>query len=118
MLLGWLWGAFVSRLVFRRRAPSTPLWLCAVIAAVTLSIPFSAVVVLAGVVAFHHRYRLADIPQVLATVTLISGVLITINILAERQGATAASDTPPKFLERLPLTLRGDAVWAVEAEDH
>ena len=31
------------------------------------------------------------------------------------EGAAAA---PPKFLERLPLKLRGAEVWAVEAEDH
>lgn len=29
-----------------------------------------------------------------------------------------ATPTPPKFLERLPLKLRGAEVWAVEAEDH
>lgn len=32
--------------------------------------------------------------------------------------AAAASPPPPKFLERLPLKLRGAEVWAVEAEDH
>ena len=31
---------------------------------------------------------------------------------------THANPTPPKFLERLPLKLRGAEVWAVEAEDH
>jgi hypothetical protein len=28
------------------------------------------------------------------------------------------AEAPPKFLERLPLKLRGAEVWAVEAEDH
>ncbi|HEY0648302.1 LytTR family DNA-binding domain-containing protein [Phenylobacterium sp.] len=31
---------------------------------------------------------------------------------------THATAKPPKFLERLPLKLRGAEVWAVEAEDH
>ena len=31
---------------------------------------------------------------------------------------TLASATPPKFLDRLPLKLRGGEIWAVEAEDH
>jgi DNA-binding LytR/AlgR family response regulator len=31
---------------------------------------------------------------------------------------TQAGPQPPKFLERLPLKLRGAEVWAVEAEDH
>jgi hypothetical protein len=30
----------------------------------------------------------------------------------------ALAPPPPKFLERLPLKLRGAEVWAVEAEDH
>lgn len=34
------------------------------------------------------------------------------------QGAAAEASAPPKFLERLPLKLRGAEVWAVEAEDH
>lgn len=33
-------------------------------------------------------------------------------------GAAAVSPPPPKFLDRLPLKLRGAEVWAVEAEDH
>jgi hypothetical protein len=31
---------------------------------------------------------------------------------------TAASPDPPKFLERLPVRLRGGEIYAVEAEDH
>jgi DNA-binding LytR/AlgR family response regulator len=47
-------------------------------------------------------------------------VLIVLNVLVERgSGAvTSASSEPPKFLERLPLKLRGADIWAVEAEDH
>ncbi len=32
--------------------------------------------------------------------------------------AQSADKGPPKFLDRLPLKLRGGEVWAVEAEDH
>ena len=38
--------------------------------------------------------------------------------LAAAQLALASAPQPPKFLERLPLKLRGAEVWAVEAEDH
>jgi DNA-binding LytR/AlgR family response regulator len=44
--------------------------------------------------------------------------MTAINVLVDRQSVTAASATPAKFLERLPLKLRGAEVWAVEAEDH
>ncbi|MBP9755381.1 MAG: LytTR family transcriptional regulator DNA-binding domain-containing protein, partial [Phenylobacterium sp.] len=32
--------------------------------------------------------------------------------------AAPAAPAPVKFLERLPLKLRGAEIWAVEAEDH
>lgn len=35
-----------------------------------------------------------------------------------RKAPPAAEAPPPKFLERLPLKLRGAEVWAVSAEDH
>lgn len=34
------------------------------------------------------------------------------------KAASPAEAVPPKFLERLPLKLRGAEIWAVEAEDH
>lgn len=120
MILGWLWGSYVSRFFFRRAAVMN-LWLRSLLAAVTLSVPFTLVVMLAGAIAFHSRYSLADAPQLIGSVTLISLVMIAINILVDRHAtatATHASDTPPKFLDRLPLKLRGAEIWAVEAEDH
>jgi len=36
----------------------------------------------------------------------------------EAAAAVAVAAAPPKFLERLPLKLRGAEIWAVEAEDH
>ncbi len=119
MILGWLWGSYVSRYFFRR-AENMNLWLRAILAAVTLSVPYTAVVALTGMLALHNHYDLSDVPELLGSVTLISVVMIAINILVDRQAAaaTSASDTPPRFLERLPLKLRGAEVWAVEAEDH
>jgi len=38
--------------------------------------------------------------------------------LAAQLQALTHQQKPPKFLERLPLKLRGAEVWAVEAEDH
>jgi DNA-binding LytR/AlgR family response regulator len=118
MLLGWIWGAFVSRQVFGRFEGRMNTWLRAVLSAVALAIPFSAVVAYAGVWAFHSRYRFADIPGLIASVTLVSIVMVFLMTLVERHATTQASDQPPKFLQRLPLKLRGADVWAVEAEDH
>jgi DNA-binding LytR/AlgR family response regulator len=53
-------------------------------------------------------------------VLLVALALTIINMLIEtrRTAMTEAGPNPPKFLERLPLKLRGGEVWAVEAEDH
>jgi hypothetical protein len=119
MLLGWLWGGIVSRFVFFRFGMPASVWLRVIISSLVMSIPYSAVVALAGVLAFHSHYSPMELPGLVATVTLISAVMITINVLVDRRaGATSASYEPPKFLERLPLKLRGADVWAVEAEDH
>jgi hypothetical protein len=119
MLLGWLWGTFVSRFFFRRLGPPGSIWLRVMASSLALSIPYTAVVALAGVLTFHHHYRPMDIPGLMATVTVIAAVMVSINVLVDlRAGETSASSKPPKFLERLPLKLRGAEVWAVEAEDH
>jgi hypothetical protein len=118
MILGWLWGGFVSRTFFRRVGETHSLWLRILASSLTLAIPYSIVVALVGVYAMGSHYDLIDIPGLVLTVTAISAVMIAINILAERQGVTSASSQPPKFLDRLPLKLRGGEVWAVEAEDH
>jgi DNA-binding LytR/AlgR family response regulator len=64
------------------------------------------------------HYDLVDIPELVLKVMAISAAMIAINVLAERRGVTSAGPQPAKFLERLPLKLRGAEVWAVEAEDH
>lgn len=55
-------------------------------------------------------------------VVLVSAVMVALNYATSRKPpVTHAAPTgaaPPRFLERLPLKLRGADVWAVEAEDH
>jgi hypothetical protein len=119
MVMGWLWGAVVSRFFFRGdRGPKT-LLARVVLAAIAISLPYSAVVALASKWAWGSRFAdIADVAGLILTVTLVSATMIAINILVDRQGVTSAGPQPPKFLERLPLKLRGAEVWAVEAEDH
>ena len=118
MIVGWMWGGFVSRNFFRRTREAQNLWVRILLSALTTSIPYSVVVALVGVYAMHSHYKLTDIPGLVLTVIAISAVMITLNVMAERQGVTLAGTQPAKFLERLPLKLRGAEVWAVEAEDH
>lgn len=121
MLLGWLWGTIVSGFVFDRLLrPPAPTWLRIAVSSLLIAIPYSAVVAYAGVLTFGNTYSALEIPGLIVTVTLITLVMVSINVLIDRQASplTSASAEPPKFLERLPLKLRGAEVWAVEAEDH
>lgn len=121
MLVGYVWGAFVSRYFFRDgRRRTGNLWLDAAIAALVMSAPFTVVVWFASSRAFDTRIPLAAMWILFGPVLLVSLALTGINLLLEarRPAETQTGPNPPKFLDRLPLKLRGAEVWAVEAEDH
>jgi hypothetical protein len=119
MILGWLWGALVSRAFFGRIGRPHRMWLRIAVAAVVLAAPYSIVVAFASMWAWRaHFDRPQDIVGLVVSVTAVSAGMITLNVLVSTRGQTTAGPLPPKFLERLPLKLRGAEVWAVEAEDH
>lgn len=121
MFVGYVWGALVTGHFIRRgRLRSGNLWLDGGLAALTMSAPFTLVVWVATRTMLGSQIPVAGLPYLFGYVLLVSIALTGINILMEtRQSAmTHAAPAPPKFLERLPLKLRGAEVWAVEAEDH
>lgn len=119
MALGYAWGAFVARHFFRGgRWRTGRLWLDVAVAALVMSAPFTFVVWLASGLMFGASVPLRGLPILFGSVLLVSLAITAINMLIEMRGITHAGPAPPKFLERLPLKLRGAEVWAVEAEDH
>ena len=122
MVLGWLWGAFVSGYAFGPDSRGAGrLWLRIPLTSLAIAIPYSVVVGVATGFARGSQFtRISDMADLLVSVILVSAVMISVNVLVNRQtgGMTTASAQPPKFLERLPLKLRGAEIWAVEAEDH
>jgi DNA-binding LytR/AlgR family response regulator len=124
MLVGWLWGGVVSRLVFGSRPGAgniNRLWLRVAVSSVALAVPYSVVVGVTTHFVLHSNFdSLFDMADLLVSVLVVTAVMVTVNVLVARQGGglTQASSEPPKFLERLPLKLRGAEIWAVEAEDH
>ncbi|MBJ7412617.1 MAG: LytTR family transcriptional regulator DNA-binding domain-containing protein [Phenylobacterium sp.] len=122
MLAGYAWGAVVARFFFpngRRRTDN--LWLDAAFAALVMSIPFTLVVWWATTQFLGSPMRIGRVWVLFGPVLLVSLAITAINMLIEsrREAATtAAGPQPPRFLERLPLKLRGAEIWAVEAEDH
>lgn len=120
LLTGALWGPFVSRLFFRPGQPRTGVWLRVFGVALVLAATLTGLVALATAVMLGERLPLARLPWLFCAVAVISGAMTALNVLmsAPRSEPASPAPAPPKFLERLPLKLRGAEVWAVEAEDH
>jgi hypothetical protein len=118
MMLGATFGAVLIHSFFRERVLFGNPWLSGMVAALVLAIPYTAVVMLASGLMLGGSLGLDRLPALFPAVYSVSLAVVWINVLMESRRMTAASPTPPKFLERLPLKLRGAEVWAVEAEDH
>ncbi len=124
LLTGALWGPFVSRLFFRPGQPRTQVWLRVLAVALVLAATLTGFVALATALMLGEQMPLTRLPWLFCAVLVISGAMTALNVLisAPRSPPAAAGSSPapapPKFLERLPLKLRGAEVWAVEAEDH
>ncbi len=67
------------------------------------------------------------LPGYFPVVLLVSVIMTAINYLAAERAArgqdhathaAVPGSSPPKFLERIPLKLRGGELYAVQAEDH
>ena len=127
MILPYSWvGTFFGFICFRllrryRWAQGRP-WALALLAGVVMTPPMCVVIWLAGRLMTPPGIPLAGIPE-MSAITL--SMCITMSLFAqlirrrtEIVMVTAPGPAPPKFLERLPLKLRGAEVWAVEAEDH
>ena len=94
-------------------------WLAGLATGLLMMPPMCAVVWL-GVSFVNGRAPPAsDLPQIFWQTTLICvGMSYMAVLVGRRAPVAAATPQPPKFLERLPVRLRGAEVWAVEAEDH
>lgn len=120
MVVGYLWGAFVVRVFLHERRRTGNMWIDAGLSALVMSVPLTVVVWAATHFMFNSDIPFSRLWMLFGPVLLVSLALTAINMLIEsrRDAMTAAGPNPPKFLERLPLKLRGGDVWAVEAEDH
>ena len=118
--LGTLWAGAVAHLVFGREPISSLLALRVIGMSLLIGGPFTVVVWLANNFVMNAHMPAGRSFYLFLIVTLISLVMTTINVLIEKGRASppVISDQPPRFLERLPLKLRGAEIWAVESEDH
>jgi hypothetical protein len=122
-LLGAIFAGLISFLMQQKVDFGERPWLWGVVMAVGLSVPFTVVVFAVTALVFGGGYGLGRLigffPPVLLVTAAITGLNFLVHARAEaRTAATSDNDAPPRFLDRLPLKLRGAEVWAVEAEDH
>ncbi len=119
MVLGALWGGVVARFFFSEGSRQRRgLWPNAALAALVIAVPFTLVVFTASRLLLRSRMEGEDLPLLFLPVLVVSALMVALNVLLESRRAGPAVPRPPKFLDRLPLKLRGAEVWAVEAEDH
>lgn len=98
-------------------------WLVALTGALIMFAPMGVVVYGAVQLVSPRPLPVSHLPGFIFTSLVVSTVmhLLAAALFRNRgveQPTTAALPTPPRFLERLPLKLRGAEIWAVESEDH
>jgi len=120
LLLGTVWALWVAPRVFARFAAGSSPWGPILVTSLAVGGPFTGVVWLANLLLTGDFAGPAATLGLFLVVLTISAVMTTINVLITRARAPSApaAPAPPRFLERLPLKLRGAELWAVESEDH
>lgn len=120
LLIGALWGPFVSRLFFRPGGPRSRIWLRVTAVALILAFSLTGVVAVANDLVLGEPMPLGRLPWLFAVVAVVSSAMTALNVMIGGPGGEvhAAGPGPSRFLDRLPPKLRGAEVWAVESEDH
>jgi len=94
----------------------------ALVIALVMTPPTSVVVWWAVSLAFAVPLTWRSYVSLLPSVLLVAAAMTMLNVLANRRPrethAAVEGEGPPRFLERLPLKLRGAELYAVSAEDH
>ncbi|MDB5477415.1 MAG: response regulator of the LytR/AlgR family [Phenylobacterium sp.] len=119
--IGAMLGLLSARLVWRLGLWPRGYWVGGLATGLIMTPPMSAVVYAGAVIMNGRPPPLSAVPDLMwETVLICIGMSLLAVLLSRRPAPQTAggAPAPPKFLERLPLKLRGAEVWAVEAEDH
>lgn len=122
MVLGSVWGHGMAAWIFRLPGLAERRWLAASLLTLAIGLPYTVVVWALTGASFEHSPQLKNLPYYFGPVMLVSAAMTAIAMLANQTPpqthAAKPGAAPAKFLDRLPLKLKGAEVWAVEAEDH
>lgn len=124
LVVGGLWGHVCSLLVERFVDVDARPWLATAALTAVITGPLTVVIWALTGLMFEGRLRHADdLIHFLSPVALITLVLSALNVFLGRKQpvethAAGPGGAPVRFLDRLPMKLRGARLIAVEAEDH
>lgn len=123
IILGGLWSQVCNPLLERLIDTTDRPWLEVVLLSLVMSVPVTLMVWIATSVVFWHELpTLQHLPHFFVPVLLITVILSAINVMVSRTDPVAThhveGQAPARFLQRLPMKLKGAALWAVQAEDH
>ena len=122
VILGAALGAIVSGWLERSGFADERPWLQGAITTVVIALPLTVVVWLVTSLWFARPVEISHLPTFLLPVLVISALMTAANYAAggrpRRTHAAVAGSPPPRFLDRMPLKLRGAELIAVQSEDH
>lgn len=122
MIVGGGLGSLIARPIFGSAWFAVRPWLACLAVTALLTPPLTLVVMGANTLMFRSRFNIDVFFGALPIVALISVVMTAINYMADRRPREThqapEGAPPPRFLERIPMKLKGAALYAVEAEDH
>lgn len=122
MFAGSLMGNVIARPIFASRQFAPRPWLACIVVTALLTPPLAVIVWVATTLFYGMDWELGRIIRLLPPVAMISIVMTAIGYMADRRPvethAGPAGSPPPRFLERLPMKLKGAELYAVESQDH
>ena len=129
VLISWIgagMGIVLFRLAVRMAWTRGNRLLQGAVAGVLMTLPMGLVVWGSSHLVSRGAVTIRELPSYIASTFVVCQAMTLMVVflntrtsqLAEARAAPASEPAAPKFLERLPLKLRGAEVWAVEAEDH
>lgn len=119
---GAAWAELCQPMVARRIDPDARPWRHVAVLTFVIAVPMCLLVWAATGLLFQGAlYPIAALPMLVVPVATVTAVLCALGVFLGRATPVqthADAVHPARFIERLPLRLRGARLIAVEAEDH
>ena len=121
MMVGAAVGGVIAHLFAEWAAMDDRPILRGVLMSIAIAAPLTVLVWAITVLFSGRPWRVNDLMGFAGPVYLVSALMTALGHLLDRPVETHAQPgaaSPPRFLDRVPLKLRGAAIHAVESEDH